>query len=129
LILLDTHIWLWLANDPDRLTPAEQQVLTLPNTPLAVSAISLWEIAQAVGKGRIRLSLPVREWEEETIASFGIAVLPITPQVATTAADLPGGFHGDPADRLIVATAIVHRIPLATHDDKIQAYPHVFLIR
>lgn len=94
-------------------------------TGLGVSAISCWEVAKLVEYGRLVLPCPVNEWLGEALAYPGVQLLDLTPTVAVASTQLPGEFHRDPADQIIVATALVHRCPLATADEKIRRYPHV----
>jgi PIN domain nuclease of toxin-antitoxin system len=92
---------------------------------LGVSAISCWEVAKLVELGRLFLPYPVAEWFAQALAYPGIRWLELTPQIIVESTQLPGTFHRDPADQLIVATARVYQCPLVTVDTKILAYPHV----
>jgi PIN domain nuclease of toxin-antitoxin system len=116
--LLDTHAWLWwLLGDP-RLPAAEARALNAlpPGQRPWLSDISLWETALLVERKRVALSMPLREWLEIAAGPASVRVLPITPAVAAEVAHLPDSFHRDPADRVIVATARVLDLPLASHD-------------
>jgi PIN domain nuclease of toxin-antitoxin system len=125
-ILLDTHIWVWWVHENPRLPERHQAYIAAEAANgLAVSAISCWEVAKLVQKGRLTLPLPVRDWLEQALGPSGIQLLPITPAIAAESASLPGDFHRDPSDQIIVATARVHDIPLVTVDGDIRAYPHV----
>lgn len=75
--------------------------------------------------GRIALAKPALEWIRENLPAARLQVLPLTPEVAVEAANLPGEFHRDPADRIIVATAPVLNCPVVTSDERILRYPHV----
>ncbi|WP_433937884.1 type II toxin-antitoxin system VapC family toxin [Sorangium cellulosum] len=102
---------------PDRL--AEQAAIAIDGADrLGVSAISGWEIAMLAEKGRIELDRPAHRWLEDGLASSGALLLPIDPAVAALAAQLP--LHGDPADRLIVATTIKAGAALITKDHQIR---------
>lgn len=90
-----------------------------------VSAISLWEVAKLVEKGRVTLPLSLADWFTAAISASGMGVLPITPEIATDSCNLPDGFHADPADQLIVATARIHECSSLTADGKILSYQHV----
>jgi PIN domain nuclease of toxin-antitoxin system len=92
---------------------------------LGVSVISCWEVAKLVEGGRITLSLPVGEWIAKALSYPGMRLLDFSPEVAVESTQLPGVFHRDPADQIIVATARIHACPLVTMDTKIRAYPHV----
>jgi PIN domain nuclease of toxin-antitoxin system len=126
LILLDTHIWLWWLSDSPQLTAAAARTLeeAEPDS-LAISAISFWEVANKAAAGGLDLGKPVWEWVEEALLAPTINIEPITARIAVEAALLPGDFHKDPADRLIVATARVMGVPLLSMDRKITAYQHV----
>ncbi|MBI4027741.1 MAG: type II toxin-antitoxin system VapC family toxin [Verrucomicrobia bacterium] len=129
MIVLDTHIWVWLVNGDSALSPTKAAVL-MPHEPggFGVSAISCWEVAKLVERGRLVLSLPVAEWLDSALAHPGICLLPLDPEIAVASTQLPASFHKDPADQIIVATARVYDCPLATNDHEILAYPHVRLV-
>ena len=93
-----------------------------------VSVISCWEVAKLVEVGRLELSVPVTQWIERALALPGIQLLPLTPEIAIASSQLPGEFHRDPADQLIVATARIHDIPILTVDRRILAYKHVRML-
>ncbi len=119
--LLDTHVWVWwLLGDP-RLTDRDREALdALPRgrRPMLCD-ISLWEVALLVHLGRLELAMPLESWLAVGAGAAPVRGLPITPAVVAEMNRLPVGFHQDPADRLIVATARVHDLPLATHDGRI----------
>ena len=92
---------------------------------LGISVISCWEVAKLVEYGRLTLPCPVVEWLDQALAYPGIRLLELTPRIIVESTQLPGTFHRDPADQLIVATARVCHCPLVTVDTKILAYPHV----
>ena len=78
---------------------------------------------------RLAFKIPVLEWLRPAQSYPGVQVLPLTTEIVVDSTQLPGNFHKDPADQLIVATARVHSLPLLTMDSKILAYPHVQLLR
>jgi PIN domain nuclease of toxin-antitoxin system len=123
--LLDTHAWIWLVEAPTRLSRRARQELDQSGEVFAVADISLWEIAQKAVSGDLGLREPVDQWLARAAGHSHIRVLSITPAIAWEQAQLPGDFHRDPADRLIVATARVHQLTLVTKDERIQRYPHV----
>lgn len=126
MILLDTHIWIWLADENDRLTKQQRRIIEHHrDSGLGVSIISCWEVAKLVEYGRLKLSCPVDEWMEAAITLPGVRLLKLTPRIAVVSTRLPGDFHRDPADQLIVATARVHDLKLLTVDEKILKYEHV----
>lgn len=92
---------------------------------MLVSAITAWEIAMLVERGRIALAMDLDEWLRAVESLEGVSIIPVTVQMAVQSVTLPGEFHKDPADRLIVALARVQNAPIITADEKIQAYPHV----
>ncbi len=92
---------------------------------LGVSAISCWEVAKLVEKGRLTLPKPVDQWMRLALGYPGIQLLPLEPEIAIESTQLPRPFHDDPADQIIVATARIHQCPLLTIDKKIRDYAHV----
>lgn len=122
-VLLDTHVWIWLMEGIN-ISPKHQKMIndTAKNSEVAIAAISLWEMSMLVSKERIRLEKPVLAWIKDALAIPGLTLKPITPEIAVESSALPDGFHGDPADRLIVATARLHQLTLLTRDKNILAY-------
>jgi PIN domain nuclease of toxin-antitoxin system len=119
MILLDTHAWLWLTSDPDRLGEAARKAIRNERS-RSIAAISCWEVAMLAARGRIELDRDPVSWMEDSLRAEDIELLPLTPAVAVASAQLEP-FHGDPADRLIVATALAHGAPLVTKDENIKA--------
>lgn len=119
--LLDTHVLIWWLNDCGRLSKAQQEVIAAAGaeSPLLVSDISLWEIAMLHSLGRIRLTIPLREWLDKAAAPPLVRRHGISPAVAAELASLPDSFHRDPADRILVATARVLGATLLTQDRRI----------
>ncbi len=126
MMVLDSHIWVWWVDESPQLSQRHTQLIQ-ENEPsgLGISAISCWEVAKLVAYGRLELDGSIEEWMEQAIAYPGIELLAITPQIAIDSTKLPGNFHRDPADQIIVATARVHHLPLLTVDRLILHYPHV----
>jgi PIN domain nuclease of toxin-antitoxin system len=126
-IVLDTHIWVWWV---DGGTPLPPDYLALLQVEAAngfgVSAISCWEVAKLVELGRLQLALPVYQWLTQALQP-PVQLLPLSPEIAVGSTQLPGTFHRDPADQIIVATARHFGCPLVTMDRLIRAYPHVQL--
>jgi PIN domain nuclease of toxin-antitoxin system len=87
---------------------------------IGIPAISCWEIAMLVDKARIRMSMDVQVWLNLALQYQNVQLLPLTPEIAVRSTRLPQGFHGDPADRLIVATSLVCKAHLVSKDDKIR---------
>ena len=119
--LLDTHVLIWWLDDSGRLSPAQHEAVATadPQSPLLVSDISLWEIATLYSLGRVRLSLPLREWLDKAVAPPLVRRHSISPAIAEHVAALPDSFHRDPADRILVATARVLGATLLTQDRRI----------
>lgn len=121
MIVLDTNALVFDALAPERLTTAARQAMDEgeANLALACSDISLWEIAMLVAKDRLRVATDTRSFLDQLLISRSIKVLPITPEIAALSqcSALTGG---DPADRLISATALEHRAPLVTSDRRLR---------
>ena len=124
MILLDTATWIWRASDPERLSPRARRAIDQADAAL-VSAISVWKVAMLVAKRRIQLDRPVERWVDIALALPGIQLAPLEPAIAVRSTKLPGEFHPDPADRIIVATALENSVPILTPDERIRSYPHV----
>lgn len=107
LVLLDTHAWVWLLNGDQKLNPKALRAIeqSLSGEAVLLSAISPWEVAMLVNKGRLTLDRDVGEWVNAAVSIPGIRIEPISPEIAVASTRLPGNIHPDPADRLIAATA------------------------
>lgn len=128
MIVLDTHALIWWVNDDERLSPPAAEAIKreLGNDgQILVSAITPWEIAMLLEKGRMALAMDLDEWLSAVESIECVSVVPISSRVAVQSVRLPGEFHKDPADRLIVALARELNAPLLTADEKIQGYPHI----
>lgn len=126
MIVLDTHIWIWWVHDTRRLSSEQELIITANESDvIGVSAISLWEIAKLVEYKRLELPCHIEDWFEEAINYPGVRVLDLTPGIAIESTRLPGEFHRDPADQIIVATARSFDCCLITSDNKILDYSHV----
>ena len=123
-ILLDTHIWIWFANGEKHLPKIMRKTINqaIQNQSAFIAAISLWEVAMLAKKNRLTLSMPCLEWIEESMAHCQLRLQPLTPTIAADSCQLPGKFHGDPADQIIVATARTEGLQLLTCDEKILSY-------
>ncbi len=119
MILLDTHAWLWwVARDAQ--LPASAAAATSADGQPVIAAITLWEVAMLVEKGRVELNLNLAEWLPMASSGSGVMVLPITTAIAVRTTRLGANFHGDPADRLIVGTALEHGLTVVTKDGRIR---------
>jgi PIN domain nuclease of toxin-antitoxin system len=121
-VLLDTHVWVWWLTPRSPLPRREQEALDAlaARRELKLSAISLWEAQMLHAKGRLRITLAFSDWLEQAADERVLTILPLDISVILALDSLPRSFHGDPADRLIVATALARRLPLATHDTAIR---------
>jgi PIN domain nuclease of toxin-antitoxin system len=124
-LLLDTHCWLWLEfGESDRFTRAARGAVERAARAgqLCVSIISVWEIGLLESKGRLELNLSCAEWVEQALATPGLSLLPLTTQIALESSRLPGRCHGDPADRILLATARITGARFMTKDEKLLDY-------
>ncbi|HEX2548466.1 MAG TPA: type II toxin-antitoxin system VapC family toxin [Gammaproteobacteria bacterium] len=125
-ILLDTHVWIWLMEGSHELNPKYRKMINqaAQNSAVNIAAISMWEISMLAMKKKIIFEKPILQWLNESLALPGMELKPLTPDIAAESTELPeiAKFHGDPADRLIVATARIHGLTLLTHDKKIINY-------
>lgn len=124
-VLLDTCVVLWAGLEPGRLTRAAAELVTAPDARVFVSSITAAEVACAQERGRITLRDHWKRWLRRALDVNGWEALPASLEVVEEAYSLPEPFHRDPADRLIAATARVHRLTLLTGDRLLLDYPHV----
>lgn len=130
MIVLDTHalVW-WVSGDPQLSRPAQEAIETQrEGGEILISAISAWEVAMLVKAGRLTLTIDAAAWLGIVARIPAIRFVPIDVRLSLLSVDLPGAFHKDPADRLIVATARHYSVPLVTADLKIRHYSHVHTI-
>lgn len=131
MIVLDTHalVW-WINRDVSRLSAAALQAIevSLNGDGVVASSISAWEIAMLVSKGKLELSMDVLRWLDLASEIEGFRFVPVDNVVAVGSTMLPGDFHADPADRIIVALAREMGAQLITADGKIARYPHVAVL-
>ncbi|MGR0481029.1 MAG: type II toxin-antitoxin system VapC family toxin [Candidatus Electronema sp. V4] len=129
MILLDTHIWVkWVLDEKQLPESVQRQILEHEEDGLGVSVISCWEVAKLLELKRLNLDTDVSDWINQALSYPGIQLVELSPSIAVESTRLPGEFHRDPADQLIVATARIHDCPLLTLDRKILAYSHVKLL-
>ena len=124
MLLLDTHVWVWFMQGSDTLKRATVEAIeeAIQSRDLYVAAISQWEVAMLIEKSRIVLNEPTLSWIQKSIENLHLKIVPLSMDVAVESSRLPGEFHGDPADRMIVATARIHQLSIVTRDAKILAY-------
>lgn len=129
MILLDTHALLWWVDGDSQLSSRAKAAIEREQESdegqILVSAISAWEIAMLVEKGRLTLTMGVDDWLDTVSEIDGVRFVPVDTAVGIQATRLPGEFHKDPADRMIVSLARHLNVPLVTADEKIRAYKHV----
>lgn len=124
MIVLDTHVLVWAASDDRKLGRKARALIDQQWAigRVAVPAIAFWEVGLLQERSRLRLPSTVREWRDSVLAA-GAIELPLDGTVALRAIDL-AGLHDDPADRFIVATALVHEAALVTADERLLAWRH-----
>ena len=129
MIILDTHIWIWWVDENPKLSPQNLEIIQAHQTNgLGISIISCWEIAKLVEKGRLSFDCALEEWLEPALAYPGVKRLDLNLSIILQSTRL-AGFHNDPADQIIVATAKVYSAPLLTQDQKILDYSDVETFR
>ncbi len=127
MIILDTHAWIWWTNESTNLSVKALDAIQETDL-IGIPAISCWELAMLVSKRRMGLSMDVQVWIDLALQRPKVKLLPLTPEIAVLSTRLPGDFHGDPSDRLIVASSLVHRSPLVSKDEKIQNWQYLQVI-
>lgn len=126
MIVLDTQAWVWWTNDRTLLSQTQRRAIrTNEDDIIGVSVISCCEIAKLCEYGRLQLPFEISEWFDAALAYPGVSLLNLTPEIAIESTRLPGEFHRDPFDQMIVATARLYECPLATTDREILRYEHV----
>ncbi|MBJ7264869.1 MAG: type II toxin-antitoxin system VapC family toxin [Burkholderiaceae bacterium] len=127
MIVLDTHVLVWWVSGDSQLSRAARDAIEAAeqNGEILVSAISAWEVAMLVKAGRLALTVDVVAWLDTVVQVPAVRFVPVDVRISVQSVDLAGEFHKDPADRLIVATAQLHAVPLITADLKIRDYPYV----
>ncbi len=122
MIVLDTHTWLWWISNPELLSEPASQVIdkAVREKSVHISSISSWEVAMLVQKGRLQLSMDVRDWVLRSEALPFLTFVPVDNAIAVQSTRLTGELHGDAADRIIIATAQFLGAELVTKDNKIR---------
>jgi PIN domain nuclease of toxin-antitoxin system len=124
LIVLDTHAWIWWTGSPGRLSARARAAVEAADA-LGVSAISVWELATLVAKKRLELDRDVLAWARQALALPRVSLLPLTPEIAVASCTLPAAFPGDPADRIIVATARESAAAVVSRDARFRELPEL----
>jgi len=120
-ILLDTHVWLWMQAEPEKLGAMARELVEDAGHELLFSAASVWEIAIKVRAGKLHLPEPVSRYVPARMQSSGVSALAVSHAHAAGVADLPD-HHRDPFDRLLVAQALVEGVPILSSDAQLDAY-------
>ena len=120
--LLDTHAWLWFVAGDKTLKPPIRKLInaSMQAGELYLSSISFWEVSMLVAKKRIMVNCPCLEWINQAAAK--LQIINLTASISVDSCELPDDFHGDPADRIIVASARVENLVLLTRDNNILNY-------
>ena len=122
MILLDTHAWVWWAASSAHLSKKAAKTISSANT-VFISVISCWEVAMLVAKNRLVLDRDVEVWLDSALKMPGVELVPLTPRIAVQSTRLGQDFHGDPADRILVSTAMEYGCPIISKDEKILSFP------
>jgi len=126
MVLLDTHVLIWWVSSPEKLSnKAIEAINKAKSGEILVSSISIWELFMLVKKGRLELNMDTQSWLDKVVVVCEIQFVPVDNQIAAKSVNLPGEFHDDPADRIIVASARENGAVLITKDERIIKYPHV----
>lgn len=127
MIALDTPALVWWVANPSMLSKKARVAIDkeLDGGQILVSAISAWEVSALVARRRLIFSMDPTRWFDTLAQIEAVRMVPVDVEIGIRSVELPGDFHKDPADRMIVATARKYAVPLVTKDEKIRAYPHV----
>lgn len=127
MIVLDTHVWVWWVSESTPLSLQAREVIEegMARRALYLSSISAWEVAFLVARGRLALTMEAEDWVARCEALTFVHFVPVDNRVALRANTLPEPLHKDPADRMIIATALSLGFPVVTRDEKLRDYPHV----
>ena len=127
MIVLDTHAWIWWVSNPEFLSEKAKQIIdeAVVNRNVLISTISTWEVAMLVSRGRLKLTMPPDDWVAASEALPFFDFVPVSNSIALKSVQLPGVLHNDPADLIIIATAISLGAVLVTKDENIRNYEHV----
>ncbi|MBI4991011.1 type II toxin-antitoxin system VapC family toxin [Candidatus Gottesmanbacteria bacterium] len=127
MIVLDTHVLVWWLGLPDKLSPKAKRRIdgALSKNEILISSISIWEIYLLVKRGRLKLTMDIDTWMERVEALPFIRFVPVDNKIAAKSVSLPPPLHNDPADRMIIATALQENAVLITSDKRILKYHYV----
>lgn len=127
MILLDTHVWIWFLSNPGLISSTASELIekAIHKNAVYVSSISVWEMALLVLKKRMVLKIEISEWISKAESLRFFQFIPVDNAIALRSVNLPPPLHSDPADRIIIASALALNVPLITKDEKILNYPIV----
>lgn len=127
MILLDTHAWVWWAASSTKISKKAARAINAAET-IYISAISCWEVAMLVARGRLILDRDVEVWLDLVLRLPGIEFAPLSPRISVRSTRLEEGFLSDPADCILVATALEFGCPIVSKDQRIRKYPRLRVI-
>jgi len=127
MIVLDTHAWIWWISNPSLLSESAKFIIDeeVTERKIFISSISVWEIAILVSCGRLKMTMSASDWVAASEALPFFNFVPVNNSIAMKSVNLPGTLHNDPADRIIVSTALSLGAVLVTKDEKIRNFPHI----
>ncbi len=127
MIVLDTHAWVWFISNPELLSERAKRYVdaAVEEKTIMISSISVWEVALLIAKKRLILTLELNDWIAKSEMLPFFKFIPVDNSVAIKSVNLPQPLHSDPADRIIIATAISLGAPIVTKDEKILNYSQV----
>ena len=127
MIVVDTHVWVWYVADRERLSTTASELVEreISKHSAYVSSMSAWEVALLEAKGRLQLTIPAAEWIARVESLPLFRFVPVDNAIAVKSVGLAAPLHEDPADRIIIATALSLGAQLVTKDQRIRDYPHV----
>ncbi len=127
MIVLDTHAWVWFISNPELLSKRAKRYVdaAVEEKAIMISSISVWEVALLIAKKRLILTLELNDWIAKSEMLPFFKFIPVDNSIAIKSVNLPQPLHSDPADRIIIATAISLGAPIVTKDEKILNYSQV----
>ena len=127
MIVLDTHVWVWFVSNPEMLSRKARASVdqAMQEKGILISSISAWEVALLAANNRLQLTMDVADWITKSESLPFIQFVPVDNSIAIKSVNLTQPLHNDPADRIIIATALKAGVPVVTKDEKILNYPHV----
>jgi PIN domain nuclease of toxin-antitoxin system len=127
MIVLDTHAWIWFVSNPKLLSVKAKKAVeaAVQKKVVYISSISVWEVAHLVMRNRLKLTMQVSDWIHKSELLPFMKFVPVTNSIALRSVNLPTPLHNDPADRIIIATAMSLGAYVVTKDEKIRNYTHV----